>query len=329
MSKPAFALFALSLIACAPAAANDDLSDISFQLTANRHGSAQLALQYSSRPGSDNNHSSSYPWSNFSGVDAADLRGASHPVTFTVNRDAGLLSCRGQAQNDRAAGFCDFAGSQAYADGLARRGIRGAEGVHLLHLALCDFDLATLDEFERLGYDRPSLDDVMAVAVHNVDAEYARGMAEAGYRLGDVGELVAMRIHGVTPDYVRELAANGPAWRNIPASDLLALRIHSVTPEFAREMAQLGYSGEAPSQLVAMRIHSVDPAFVRGLRDLGYDGISSHDLIAARIHGVTPEYVREIQEAGYRDLSIDQLVSMRIHGVDSRYARSMRRRDSN
>ena len=329
MSKPAFALFALSLIACAPAAADDDLSDISFQLQSNRYGSAQLALQYSSRRGSNSNHSSSYPWSNFSGVDASDLGGSSHPVSFTVNRDAGVLSCNGQAQNGRASGFCNFEGSQAYADRLARRGVRGAEGVHLLHLALCDFDLATLDEFERLGYDRPSLDDVMAVAVHNVDAEYARGMAEAGYRLGDVSELVAMRIHDVTPDYVRALAANGPAWRNIPASDLLALRIHDVTPEFAREMAELGYSGEAPSQFVAMRIHSVDPAFVRSLRQLGYNDVSSSDLIAASIHGVTPDYVREIQEAGYRDLSIEQLIAMRIHGVDARYARGMARRERN
>ncbi|HET9229770.1 MAG TPA: hypothetical protein VFO00_00690 [Vitreimonas sp.] len=329
MSKPAFALVALSLIACAPASADDDLSDISFQLTANRQGSAQLALQYSSRPGSNSNHSSSYDWSNFSGVSEASLAGAQHPVTFTVNRDAGLLSCRGEAQNGRAAGFCDFEGSQAYSDGLARRGIRGAEGVHLLHLALCDFDLATLDEFERLGYDRPSLDDVMAVAVHNVDAAYARGMAEAGYRLGDVGELVAMRIHGVTPDYVRELASLGPSWRNIPADDILALRIHGVTPEFAREMGALGYTNEQPSQLVAMRIHSVDPAFVRGLRELGYSDVSSDDLIAARIHGVTPEYVREIQEAGYRDVTMDQLVAMRIHGVDARYARAIRRRDNN
>ncbi|HYD73997.1 MAG TPA: hypothetical protein VEF55_12740 [Candidatus Binatia bacterium] len=329
MSKPAFALVALSLIACAPAAADDDLSDISFQLSANRHGSAQLALQYSSRPGSNSNHSNSYPWSNFSGVDASDLGGASHPVSFTVSRGAGVLSCNGQAQNGRASGFCDFAGSQAYAEGLERRGIRGAEGVHLLHLALCDFDLAALDEFERLGYDRPSLDDVMAVAVHGVDADYARGMAEAGYRLGDVGELVAMRIHGVTPDYVRSLASLGPAWRNIPADDILALRIHGVTSEFAREMSALGYSNEEPSQLVAMRIHGVESGFVRELRELGFRDISSDDLIAARIHGVTPDYVREIQEAGYRDLSIDQLISMRIHGVDSRYARAMRRRDSN
>lgn len=329
MSKPAFALFALSLIACAPAAADDDLSSINFQLQSNRSGGAQLALQYSSRRGSNSNHSNSYAWGDFSGVSANDLGGASHPVSFTVSRDAGVLSCDGQAQNGRANGFCEFEGSQAYADGLARRGVRGAEGTHLLHLALCDFDLATLDEFERLGYDRPSLDDVMAVAVHNVDAEYARGMAEAGYRLGDVSELVAMRIHNVTPAYVRDLAANGPAWRNIPASDLLALRIHNVTPEFAREMAELGYGGEAPSQLVAMRIHNVDPALVRSLRQLGYDDVSSNDLIAASIHGVTPDYVREVQEAGYRDLSIEQLIAMRIHGVDSRYARSMRRRASN
>ncbi len=329
MSKPAFALFALALLACAPASADDDLSNISFQLQSNRAGTAQLALQYSSRRGSNSNNSNSYDWNEFSGVSASSLGGNQHPVTFTVDRDAGVLSCRGQAENGRASGFCDFEGKQAYIDGLARHGIRGAEGVHLLHLALCDFELATLDEFERLGYPRASLDDVMAVAVHGVDGEYARGMAESGYRLGDLGELVAMRIHGVTPEYVRALAANGPAWRNIPADDVLALRIHGVTTEYIRDMAELGYGAEEPEQFVAMRIHGVETGFVRELRALGLRDVSSDDLIAARIHGVTPEYVRDLQEAGYRDLTIDQLVAMRIHGVDSRYARSMARRNSN
>lgn len=170
MSKPAFALFALSLIACAPAAADENLSNISFQLQSNRAGSAALQLQYSSHLGSNSNHSSSYLSSDFSGLSASNLGGVSHPVSFNLNRDAGVLSCNGQAQNGRASGFCDFEANQNYVDGLARRGVRGAHGVHLLHLALSDFDLSALDAFERLGYERPSLDDVMAVAVHNVDA---------------------------------------------------------------------------------------------------------------------------------------------------------------
>lgn len=331
MSKPLIALCALSLIACAPAAAANeyDLDDITFQLSANRSGLAQLALQYSSGQRSNNSHSGPYPWSEFAGVSAADLNGATHPVAFTLARGAGVLACRGQAERGRAAGFCSFDGEETYAQALARRGVRGAEGVHLLHLALTDFDLGALDEFERLGYPALSLDQVMAVAVHDVDAAYARGMADAGYRLGDIDDLVAMRIHDVTPAYVRELAEFGPGWRNLPASDLLALRIHDVTPDYAREMAALGYSDERPSQLVAMRIHDVDPEYARALRQLGYDGLSSEDLVAARIHGVTPEFVREMQQAGYRDVSIDELVAMRIHGVDSRYARSLERRRRN
>lgn len=327
MSKPASVLFALSLLACAPAAA-DALSDISFDLRVDGD-SAELALQYSSRRGSTSNHSSSYPWRDLRGVDAGALNGAAHPVRFAPARDAGRLSCEGQAQNGRASGSCGFEGSQAFAAGLERRSVRGAEGVHLLHLALCDFDLTTLDEFERLGYPRPSLDEVMAMAVHGVDGEYARGMAEAGYRPGDANDLVAMRIHGVTPAYVRDIAANGPAWHNLPASDLLALRIHGVSPEFARGMAALGYRGEAPSQLVAMRIHGVDPQYVRALRQLGYDDMSADNLIAARVHGVTPEFAREMREASYSDLSMEELVAMRIHELDSRDARATRRYNRN
>lgn len=329
MSKHSFALFSLALLACAPIAAAQDLDDITFQLSTARSGAAQLGLQYSEGPRSNSNHSSPYPWSDLSGVNAADLQGSSHPVAFTLARDAGVLSCRGQAERGRASGFCRFQGDDAYAQGLARRGVRGAEGIHLLHLALSDFDLAALDTFERLGYPALSLDQVMAVAVHEVDAAYASGMAEAGYRLGDIDDLVAMRIHDVTPDYIRGLAAFGPSWRNLPASDLLALRIHDVTPDYAREMAALGYSAERPSQLVAMRIHDVDPEYVRALRQLGYEGVSAEDLLAARIHDVTPDFVREMRAAGYSDLSMDQLVAMRIHGVDSSYARAMRRHNRN
>jgi hypothetical protein len=328
MSKPAFVLLALTLLACAPitASADDDLSNISFQLSANRHDSAQLALQYSSSPGSHSNYSSTYLWPEFTGVDADDLSGGAHPVSFAVNRSAGTLSCSGQAQNGRATGFCSFEGNAAYVDSLARRGVR-AEGVHLLHLALSDFDVATLDEFDRAGYPRPSLDQLMAIAVHEVDAAYVRGMADAGYRLGDVDELVAMRIHNVTPDYVRVLTGLGPSWRNIAADDLLALRIHDVAPDYARGMIDAGYGDERPSQLIAMRIHDVQPDFVRELARLGYNRVSSEDLIAARIHGVTPEFAREMQEAGYRDLSIQDLINLRIHGIDSRYARGMARRN--
>jgi hypothetical protein len=325
MSKPALVLFALGLLACAPvASADEDLSDISFQLSANRHDSAQLALQYSSAPGSHSNYSSTYPWGAISGVDANDLRGSAHPVSFTVSRDAGVVSCQGQAQNGRATGFCSFEGNQAYVDGLARRGVR-AEGVHLLHLALSNFDIATLDEFERAGYPRPTLDQIMAIAVHDIDAAYVRGMADAGYRLGSVDELVAMRIHDVTPEYVRVLTSLGPQWRNISADDLLALRIHDVAPDYARGMIEAGYRDERPSQLIAMRIHDVQPAFVRDLARLGYSNVSSDDLIAARIHDVSPEFVRELQEAAYRDLSMQELIGLRIHGVDGRYARAMRR----
>jgi hypothetical protein len=328
MFKPAFALAALSLlVGAAAASANEDVSNITFQLSDNRHGTAELALEFSTAPNSHSSHTRTYPWRDLSGVSASELSGGH--VNFSVSRDAGILTCNGQARNGRATGFCNFDGSEAYADALARRGVRGAEGEHLLHLALCDFDLATLDEFDRARYPRPSLDQLMAVAVHGVDAAYVRGMADAGHRLGDVDDLVAMRIHDVTPEFVRTLASLGPAWRHISAADLLALRIHGVTPAYARGMAEAGYGGEEPSQLVAMRIHDVQPEFVRELARLGYGGVSSDYLIAARIHDVTPDFVRELQQAGYRDLSIEEAISLRINGIDARYARAMRGHNRN
>src|SRR5262245_41666582 len=115
MFKPAFALAALGLLACAPAAAaNEDVSAITFQLSDNRHGAAELALEFSTTPNSHSSHTRTYPWRDLSGVSAGELSGG--PVNFSVSREAGVLTCNGQARNGRAAGFCNFDGSEAYAD---------------------------------------------------------------------------------------------------------------------------------------------------------------------------------------------------------------------
>lgn len=301
---------------------------IRFSVTERPDGPAQLQLTYdASGDGRGRGaHSGPQPWAALEGFDRSLLGSATGgPVSFRLDRAAGDVACSGAAAQGAAAGACEFEPDAAFVAALAERTGARAAPHQLFHLAMSDFRLETLEELDRLGYPRPSLDDVVAAGIHGVDGDYARGMAEAGYRLGSLDDLVAFHIHRVTPAYVAEMAALGPRFRDLPARDLMNLSIHRVTPDFAREMASLGFDALSPDELLKLKIHDVTAEQVRGLAQAGYGDLTTDQHLAFAIHRVTPDYIRELDGAGYRRLPAEQLLRMRIHGVSADYARRMNR----
>jgi beta-lactamase regulating signal transducer with metallopeptidase domain len=101
----------------------------------------------------------------------------------------------------------------------------------------------------------------------------------------NVDQLVAMRIHGVNADYVRSLAEANAALRRVPVEQLVAMRIHGVSPNFVREMAAAGYPNLSPEALVTMRIHGVSARDARRAREERGRRLSPDELVARAIHG--------------------------------------------
>jgi beta-lactamase regulating signal transducer with metallopeptidase domain len=160
--------------------------------------------------------------------------------------------------------------------------------------------------------------------MRRLETEKSRRAAAAGTRhsLPTPEQLVTLRIHGVSADYARQMAEAG--YRDLPPQQLASASIHRVTPEYVREIAEAGYSGLSLDQLIQLRIHGVTASFIRGLAEAGYNKLSHKDIVSAAIHRVTPEFVRELAAAGYTGLTMKQLTSMRIHGVSPAYIREMR-----
>lgn len=127
-----------------------------------------------------------------------------------------------------------------------------------------------------------------------------------------VDDLIALKVHGVDARYLTELAALAPRIR-LSAKEIVATKIHGLTPARLREFAEAGYAATNIDDFVAMRVHGVTPGFIREMSAAGYPRLSADDLVAMRIHGVTADGARRAATTGRRP-SPEELVDMKLSG---------------
>ncbi|HEU0014217.1 MAG TPA: M56 family metallopeptidase [Longimicrobium sp.] len=219
--------------------------------------------------------------------------------------------------------------------------------------------IAAKDKAGPAGADTPrvrtrqdrEVDQLIAMRIHGVDAEYIRGMRELGWTDLEPEQLTGMATVGVTPEYVAALRRLGytsltpaqvtgmrvqgvtPRWAEemnalgfgrIPADQLIGMRVHGVTADWAREMREL-LGRITLDQLVGMKVHGISPAYVRELRALlPNERLDADEVTGMRIHGVTPGFVRDLAAVGLTGLTADQVTAFRIHGVSAAYVRDLR-----
>jgi hypothetical protein len=251
--------------------------------------------------------------------DLADLQGldsntkARHDVQFTVTRDAGVIRCRGFAEDGEGAGLFRFEPNKEYAGRLSSLGFPGVEEDDLLPYAVHDVSFRFVQEMTGApvrGLDKGKL---LSFRIFGVSRKFIDELRAAGLPAIEADKLIAFRIHGVSPELVQTLKSEGYQ----PDEDkLIAMRIHGVTPEYMRSLDSLGYKHVDLDRLIAFRIHGVSADFIERVEKLGYSHPEPEQLIAMRIHGVTPEYIASMREHGLKDLSIDKLISLRIQGIN-------------
>lgn len=268
-------------------------------------------------------------------VDRADLVGltdaqmgaaASTPVSFRMEREAGVFEMEGAFREGRGAGHFRFRPDRGFASTLRSLGVEGAGEItdrELMILALADASSAAVREYRALGLAPLDVEGVIQLSIHQVTPEYVREMRSLGLTGGNtVDDVVQLRIHRVSTEYVRELASLG--YRDLSRDQLLEMGIHGVDAEHVRAIQELGFRTPTPRQLVDTRIHRVTPEYVRSMREAGFRDLSPEALVDMRIHRVTPEFIQGLAEAGYRDLTRDQLMQMGIHGVTPAFIREVR-----
>jgi beta-lactamase regulating signal transducer with metallopeptidase domain len=300
-----------------PAQYNPDRDDIQGRWTIEprRDGRIQLMM----RRGSDSWFGSTMEPDVFQGLAVGENR------TFQLKRDAGTFFFEGDVKatdgSYSGSGRWYFQASSSYIEALQQLGFDTPSKEKSLELAIHDVSLDFVHGLDREGYRGFPLSKLIELHIHDVTPEYIHALAELGYKDLSLSKLVEMQIHDVEPDYIRALQELG--YRDLSASKLVEMQIHDVTPEFIRGLAELGYKDLSASKLIQWQIHDVDPEYLRELKKLGYEDLSASKLVEMRIHDVEPEFISALNELGYSDLSPSKLVEMQIHDVDPDYIRDL------
>jgi beta-lactamase regulating signal transducer with metallopeptidase domain len=168
-----------------------------------------------------------------------------------------------------------------------------------------------IDGMRAAGYD-VDVDKYVAMKVQGITPEYAQGMAKVGFGKPSADDLIAMKVQGITPEYVSELRAAGIQPGSI--GDLISYRIFRVTPEFLAGMKAAGFDSIPPQKLVALRVHGVTPEYARTVKQQ-YPNATIDELVQLRIFHIDDAFLAAVKRHGFSSLSIEKLVQLRISGV--------------
>jgi beta-lactamase regulating signal transducer with metallopeptidase domain len=220
------------------------------------------------------------------------------PLPAAGNDEAAVIATEGAQGSGKGSGE----GAGYGAGGIAEQAATGDASAHKP-----DY----IDGMRAAGYD-VDIDKYVAMKVQGITPEYAQAMAKLGFGKPSADDLIAMKVHGVTPEYVSELRAAGLQPGSI--GDLVSYRIFKVTPEFVSAMKAAGFDSIAPEKLVALRVHNVTPEYARTVKQQ-YPNATIDQLVQLRIFHIDDAFLAAAKRHGFSSLSIEKLVQLRISGV--------------
>lgn len=174
-----------------------------------------------------------------------------------------------------------------------------------------------IDGLKAEGITDISIDQLIALKVQGVTAEYVRAIHAAGLK-PSVDELIALQVQGVTPDIIHEMKISGLAQ---DIDHIIAMQVQGVTTEYVKQLHDLGIKVDA-NDVLAMKVQGISPEYIRAMRDAVDPKLGSDELIAMKVHDVTPEYVRAMKATGLQ-LDADDIIAMKVQDVTPEYVKGM------
>ena len=181
-------------------------------------------------------------------------------------------------------------------------------------------DPAYASAMKEMGYEIGSGEHLLELAIHEIDLEFAQGIADAGFDV-PLDTLVAFSIHDVTPDYVRDMAAAG--YDDLTPEKIVEFAIHDIEPDYVRRLAAVGYDGMTPDRMIEFAIHDIDAEYVERLAGASLEGMPPSRIIEFAIHDIGPEYIERMAALGYEQLTPDRVIEFAIHDISPEYVEQL------
>src|SRR5579859_1555419 len=125
-----------------------------------------------------NTHSSEWSLAELKGFDFAS--GGRRDVQFAIDRDAGRFEADGSASASTAAGSFRFIPASGYAGEMRKLGLGEFSSDAQISFALLDVSLSFARDMAALKLSNLSVDKLLAMRIHGVDAAYVKDLRAAG-----------------------------------------------------------------------------------------------------------------------------------------------------
>ena len=223
----------------------------------------QLNFSFETSRGGNNNHGSSFAFSDLQGLSRAQVESANSRVSFRLVREAGTIECEGTFQNGKGSGTFRFTPNQSFASGMQSRGFTFSNE-KLFSATALNLTTAFVDDLKSAGFDNLKTDDLFKAVIFKVTPQFMTEMAAIGFPNLDMEDLVKARIFKIDAQYARQIADMG--FKNDSLESLVKFRIFKVTPEFLREVQAEGLNNLNAEEVVKLRIFKIDGAYIRQAR---------------------------------------------------------------
>jgi hypothetical protein len=222
-----------------------------------------LSFSFQTAKGGNNNHGSSFAFSDLQGLSRAQVESANSTVNFRLVREAGTIEAEGTFQNGKGSGTFRFIPNQSFASGMQSRGFTFSNE-KLFSATTLNLTTAFVDDLKSAGFDNLKTEDLFKAVIFKVTPQFMREMAAIGFPNLDMEDLVKARIFKIDAEYARQIADMG--FKNDSLESLVKFRIFKVTPEFLREVQAEGLTNLDAEEVVKLRIFKIDGAYIRQAR---------------------------------------------------------------
>ena len=169
---------------------------------------------------------------------------------------------------------------------------------------------AYYQDLRAAGFTDLSMDEIVTAKIHDVAPQTIKEMRALGAQ--DLDEIVALQIHGINAEYVEDLQSAG--LKNLSHDEIVSAKIHGLDASTINKIRSLGFKNLDFDDLITAQVHGVDSSFVQDLEQAGFADLKMDEVVSARIHGINRKFIENARKNGYDLKSIDKYISLKIHG---------------
>ncbi len=247
--------------------------------------------------------------------------------SFNMTRESGTITFKGVFEGGKGHGFYKFAENPTFKAYLQQKGYTGLDTELMLHIFMTDINKGYFEYLAANGYGSVSNSQLKDLAEQDLNrkalGDYFTLFKTENYGHPSLDKVVELREHGVNAKFVNSFHEMGYK-ENIPLDKALELRDHGVSPDFISSFLKMGYKDISLDKATELRDHGVNPQFISSMQDMGYKNISLDKAQELRDHGVNEQFFNTLKELGYKNVSLDRAQELIDHGVNANFIRSIR-----